>query len=140
MSIVDIAMPRLSDSMEEATVVRWLKQPGDPVSKGDELVEVETDKATIVYEAEQNGVLAEIVTAEGASAELGAVIARLRVEAGERTVVALPRFPRPPRPRWQRPLRRPRPFRRQPLRPLHRQRRSSRSTFARASVPRSTPS
>ena len=40
------AMPRLSDSMEEATVVRWLKQPGDSVSKGDALVEVETDKAT----------------------------------------------------------------------------------------------
>jgi len=76
-------MPRLSDSMEEATVVRWLKQPGDSVSKGDELVEVETDKATIVYEAERDGVLEEIVTAEGASAELGAVIARLRVEAGE---------------------------------------------------------
>ena len=82
-SVVDIAMPRLSDSMEEATVVRWLKQPGDSVSKGDELVEVETDKATIVYEAERDGVLEEIVTAEGASAELGAVIARLRVEAGE---------------------------------------------------------
>ena len=65
MSVVDIAMPRLSDSMEEATVVRWLKQPGDSVSKGDELVEVETDKATIVYEAERDGVLEEIVTAEG---------------------------------------------------------------------------
>ena len=57
MSVVDIAMPRLSDSMEEATVVRWLKQPGDAVAKGEELVEVETDKATIVYEAERDGVL-----------------------------------------------------------------------------------
>ena len=67
--------------MEEATVVRWLKQPGDAVTKGEELVEVETDKATIVYEAERDGVLTEIVTGEGATAELGAVIARLRVDA-----------------------------------------------------------
>ena len=50
-------MPRLSDSMEEATVLRWLKQPGDAVAKGEPLVEVETDKATVVYEAEVDGVL-----------------------------------------------------------------------------------
>ncbi len=90
MSVVDIAMPRLSDSMEEATVVRWLKQPGDAVKKGEELVEVETDKATIVYEAERDGVLDEIVAGDGATAELGAVIARLRVDAEGPTPVAVP--------------------------------------------------
>jgi pyruvate/2-oxoglutarate/acetoin dehydrogenase E1 component len=79
MTIVDIGMPRLSDSMEEATVSKWLKRPGDPVSRGDELVEVETDKATVVYEAEHDGVLEEIVVDDGGTAALGAPIARLRV-------------------------------------------------------------
>jgi len=78
-TIVDIGMPRLSDSMEEATVSKWLKRPGDAVSRGDELVEVETDKATVVYEAEQAGVLEEIVVDDGQTAALGAPIARLRV-------------------------------------------------------------
>jgi pyruvate dehydrogenase E2 component (dihydrolipoamide acetyltransferase) len=75
-------MPRLSDSMEEATVVQWLKQPGDHVRKGEALVEVETDKATIVYEAELDGTLAEIVVREGETAALGAVIARMASEGG----------------------------------------------------------
>ena len=74
-------MPRLSDSMEEATVQTWLKQPGDRVSRGEPLVEVETDKATVVYESELDGVLEEIVVGEGQTAELGALIARLRPEA-----------------------------------------------------------
>src|SRR3989441_6336138 len=72
-------MPRLSDSMEEATILAWLKQPGDAVARGDPLVEVETDKATIVYEAEQDGVLSEIAVEEGGTAALGAVIARIAV-------------------------------------------------------------
>ena len=53
--LVDVVMPRLSDQMEEATVSRWLKAPGDAVAKGEPLVEVETDKATMVYEAEFDG-------------------------------------------------------------------------------------
>ena len=48
---VDVTMPRLSDSMEEGTILEWLKRPGDRIAKGEPLVEVETDKATIVYEA-----------------------------------------------------------------------------------------
>ncbi|HEY7206854.1 MAG TPA: transketolase C-terminal domain-containing protein [Gaiellaceae bacterium] len=80
--LVEIAMPKLSDSMEEATVLAWLKQPGDAVQRGEPLVEVETDKATVVYEAETDGVLHELVVGEGETAVLGSVIARLRV-AGE---------------------------------------------------------
>jgi pyruvate dehydrogenase E2 component (dihydrolipoamide acetyltransferase) len=74
--LLEIAMPRLSDQMEEATVIKWLKQPGDEVARGDPLVEVETDKATMVYEAEFDGVLDEIVVEEGSTAALGATIAR----------------------------------------------------------------
>jgi pyruvate/2-oxoglutarate/acetoin dehydrogenase E1 component len=77
--IVDVTMPRLSDSMEEGTILRWLKRPGDSVAKGEPLVEVETDKATIVYEAEQDGVLAEIAVEDNGTVPLGSVIARLAV-------------------------------------------------------------
>ncbi len=80
MALVDLPMPRLSDSMEEATVLQWLKRPGDAVAKGEPLVEVETDKATVVYEAERAGVLEEVLVDDGGTAALGAVIARMRVE------------------------------------------------------------
>ena len=80
MAEVEIPMPKLSDSMEQATVLSWLKRPGDQVRRGDPLVEVETDKATVVYEAEQDGVLGDIVVDEGVTADLGAVIARLVVD------------------------------------------------------------
>src|SRR3954471_16003209 len=80
--VVEIGMPKLSDSMEEATVLTWLKQPGDEVKRGEPLVEVETDKATVVYETETNGVLEEVLVQAGQAAQLGAPIARLRV-AGE---------------------------------------------------------
>jgi pyruvate dehydrogenase E2 component (dihydrolipoamide acetyltransferase) len=76
-------MPRLSDSMSEATVVAWLKQPGEAFSRGEPLVEVETDKATVVYEAEDDGVLSEILVAEGKTVALGAPIARLQGADGD---------------------------------------------------------
>ena len=69
-------MPRLSDSMEEGTILKWLVAPGDAVSRGQELVEIETDKATMTYEADADGVL-EIVAAEGDTLPIGAVIARI---------------------------------------------------------------
>ena len=92
-AMVEIGMPRLSDSMEEATVLQWLKQPGDVVRKGEPIVEVETDKATIVYEAELDGVLEEIVVDEGETAALGAVIARVRVEGAGPAAAQAPRRP-----------------------------------------------
>jgi len=70
-------MPRLSDSMEEATIAAWLKRPGEEFRRGEPLVEVETDKATVVYEAEADGLLTEILVPEGGTAALGAPIARL---------------------------------------------------------------
>jgi pyruvate dehydrogenase E2 component (dihydrolipoamide acetyltransferase) len=75
-------MPRLSDSMEEGTVLSWLKSVGDDVAVGDELVEIETDKANMVYEADEAGTLVEIVAEEGATLPIGDVIARLG-EPGE---------------------------------------------------------
>ena len=73
----DIVMPRLSDSMEEGTILRWLKSPGDQVALGEELVEIETDKANMVYEAPGTGTLIEIVAEEGDTLPIGQVIARV---------------------------------------------------------------
>jgi pyruvate dehydrogenase E2 component (dihydrolipoyllysine-residue acetyltransferase) len=78
----EIVMPRLSDSMEEGTILRWIKSEGDDVAVGDELVEIETDKANMVYEADAGGTLIEIVAAEGDTLPIGEVIARVG-EAGE---------------------------------------------------------
>jgi pyruvate dehydrogenase E2 component (dihydrolipoamide acetyltransferase) len=78
----DIVMPRLSDSMEEGTILRWMKSPGDQVSLGEELVEIETDKANMVYEAPAAGTLVETLAGEGDTLPIGEVIARVG-EAGE---------------------------------------------------------
>ena len=80
--LTEVRMPRLSDSMEEGTIVRWLKAAGDAVATGDALVEIETDKATMQYEAESDGTL-EILAAEGETVALGEAIARLLPEGGE---------------------------------------------------------
>lgn len=76
----DIVMPRLSDSMEEGTVLKWLKSVGDEVQRGEDLVEIETDKANMTYASDTGGVLAEIVAGEGDTLPVGEVIAR--IEAG----------------------------------------------------------
>jgi len=73
----DIVMPRLSDSMEEGTVLRWMKSVGEDVALGEELVEIETDKANMVFEADAAGTLLEIVADEGATLPIGEVIARV---------------------------------------------------------------
>ena len=78
----EITMPKLSDTMEEGKILRWLKHPGDEIHHGDELAEVETDKADMVLEAFDDGVLDEVKLKEGESAKVGAVIATLRA-AGE---------------------------------------------------------
>ena len=72
-----IVMPRLSDTMEEGTIVEWLVEEGASVGAGDELVEIQTDKAIATYEAEEAGVL-HIVAAVGDTVPLGDVIAELR--------------------------------------------------------------
>ena len=69
----EITMPKLSDTMEEGKILRWLKHPGDEIHHGDALAEVETDKADMVLEAFEDGVLDEVKLKEGESAPVGAV-------------------------------------------------------------------
>ncbi len=73
----ELTMPKLSDSMADAVILRWLKSPGDAFAKGEALIEVETDKATVVYEAEADGTLGSILVPEGETASIGEPIATL---------------------------------------------------------------
>ncbi|MCW2898816.1 MAG: dihydrolipoamide acetyltransferase [Streptosporangiaceae bacterium] len=73
----EILMPRLSDTMEEGVVSSWQKKPGDTVAVGDVLVDIETDKAVMEYEAYEAGVLEKILVGEGETASIGATIAIL---------------------------------------------------------------
>jgi pyruvate dehydrogenase E2 component (dihydrolipoamide acetyltransferase) len=75
--MAEVVMPRLSDSMEEGTILQWLKQVGDEVAVGDELVEIETDKANMAYEADVAGTLSEILVQEGETVPIGTPIAQV---------------------------------------------------------------
>ncbi|WP_217184951.1 dihydrolipoamide acetyltransferase family protein [Streptomyces sp. AC495_CC817] len=83
--MIDILMPRLSDTMTEGAIATWLKKPGDAVAPGDLLVEIETDKALMEQEAYDAGILVEILVAEGENVPIGTPIARLDDGSGEST-------------------------------------------------------
>ncbi|HEY4329102.1 MAG TPA: pyruvate dehydrogenase complex dihydrolipoamide acetyltransferase [Phycisphaerae bacterium] len=74
---IEITMPKLTDTMQEATLAKWLKKEGDAVKPGDMLAEVETDKATQELETFEHGTLAKIVIQEGGKTVVGALIAVL---------------------------------------------------------------
>ncbi len=78
---IEIKMPALSPTMEEGTLAKWLVKPGDTVRSGDLLAEIETDKATMEFEAVDEGTVAEILIGEGTEGvKVGTVICLL---AGE---------------------------------------------------------
>jgi len=70
-----VIMPPLGDSSDEATVLKWLKAEGDSVQKGEQLLEIETDKTTVELEALDTGTLRKIVVAEGEMATVGQLLA-----------------------------------------------------------------
>jgi pyruvate dehydrogenase E2 component (dihydrolipoamide acetyltransferase) len=89
----DIVMPRLSDTMEEGTILRWLARDGESIKRGQELVEIETDKATMVYESDLQGILSTVAQ-EGQTLPVGELIAHV----GEPTASAGAEAPAPARP------------------------------------------
>ncbi|WP_433462825.1 dihydrolipoamide acetyltransferase family protein [Spirillospora sp. CA-128828] len=88
--MTEILMPRLSDTMEEGVISSWQKQPGDEVAVGDVIVDIETDKAVMEYEAYEAGVLEKIFVAEGESAAIGAPIAVIVPAGGAAAPAAEP--------------------------------------------------
>ncbi|MBF6260104.1 2-oxo acid dehydrogenase subunit E2 [Nocardia farcinica] len=82
----EITMPRLSDTMEDGVVSAWLKQVGDPVTRGEVLAEIETDKALMELEAYDDGVLEQILAAEGTRVPIGEPIAIVGGGSGASTL------------------------------------------------------
>ena len=81
---IELKMPALSPTMEEGTLARWLVKEGDRVSSGDLLAEIETDKATMEFEAVDEGIVTQILVAEGTDGvKVGAVIAMIQGEDEE---------------------------------------------------------
>ncbi|WP_137897940.1 biotin/lipoyl-containing protein, partial [Sphingomonas sp. 2SG] len=88
---IEIKMPALSPTMEEGTLAKWLVKEGDSVKSGDIMAEIETDKATMEFEAVDEGVIAKILIAEGTdNVKVGAVIAILAEEGEDAASVSAP--------------------------------------------------
>jgi len=91
----EVTMPRLSDTMQEGTIARWLKSPGDEIKKGDILAEIETDKATMELEAYESGTLQQVLVKEGETVPIGQVVAIIGTGAVAQNVGAAPVPTRP---------------------------------------------
>jgi pyruvate/2-oxoglutarate dehydrogenase complex dihydrolipoamide acyltransferase (E2) component len=94
MSDTPITLPDLGESISEGTVGRWLKDVGEPVRRGEPIVEIQSDKVNLEVEAPADGVLAAILIAEGESAPVGAEIGRVGSEVSQ-TPTAAPPSPAP---------------------------------------------
>ncbi len=91
---IEIKMPALSPTMEEGTLAKWLVKEGDTVSSGDILAEIETDKATMEFEAIDDGIVAKLMIAEGAEGvKVGTVIAVIAGEGEDAGAVSTPAAP-----------------------------------------------
>ncbi|MGQ7829098.1 pyruvate dehydrogenase complex dihydrolipoamide acetyltransferase [Altererythrobacter sp. Z27] len=87
---IEIKMPALSPTMEEGTLARWLVKPGDEVKAGDIMAEIETDKATMEFEAVDEGTIASIAVEEGTEGvKVGTVIALLAEEGEDASAAAV---------------------------------------------------
>jgi 2-oxoglutarate dehydrogenase E2 component (dihydrolipoamide succinyltransferase) len=81
MSIVEVKVPQLSESVAEATLLQWKKKPGDAVAMDEILIEIETDKVVLEVPAPSDGVLSEVVEPDGATVAAEQLIARIDTEA-----------------------------------------------------------
>ncbi|MAY84694.1 MAG: diapophytoene dehydrogenase [Flavobacteriales bacterium] len=83
MASIEIKLPKLGESISEATILRWLKQPGDQVEKDEPILEVATDKVDSEVAAPEAGVIGELLFNENDVVPVGTVIAKLKLEAGD---------------------------------------------------------
>jgi len=99
---IELKMPALSPTMEEGTLSKWLVKEGDTISSGDILAEIETDKATMEFEAIDEGTIAKILVAEGTDAvKVGTVIAMIAEEGEDAASVKAPAAAEPPAPKTE---------------------------------------
>lgn len=76
-TLVDVVMPKMGESLQEGTITKWLKKPGDKVERDEMILEISTDKVDTEVPAPVSGILQEIIAKEGETVEVGAVIARI---------------------------------------------------------------
>lgn len=81
--VIEIHLPKLGESIVSATIVKWLKEEGDPVSKDEPILEVSTDKVNSEIPAPQDGILSEILAPENKEVDVGAPLAKLLISKGE---------------------------------------------------------
>jgi pyruvate dehydrogenase E2 component (dihydrolipoamide acetyltransferase) len=91
--MAEVTMPRLSDTMSEGAVGRWLKKPGDAVADGEIIAEIETDKATMELQAFESGTLQKILVPEGQTVPIGQTIAIIGDGAAPEEAAAPPKQP-----------------------------------------------
>src|SRR5215472_19367649 len=91
--MAEVTMPRLSDTMEEGTIAAWLKKPGEHVSKGEVIAQIETDKATMDLTAFESGTLQEILAPEGTTVPIGQPVARIGDKAAAQATANAPKSP-----------------------------------------------
>src|ERR671912_682431 len=92
----ELTMPALSPTMEEGTLAKWLVKEGDEVKSGDILAEIETDKATMEFEAVDEGTISKILVPEGTDGvKVGTVIALMGGEGEEASPAAAPKADEP---------------------------------------------
>ncbi len=80
--LVDVILPKIGMAMQDALITSWLKKEGEAVTKGEPLLEIETEKVLETIEAPETGILAEILFQEGEDVEVGVVIARIQMTHG----------------------------------------------------------
>jgi 2-oxoglutarate dehydrogenase E2 component (dihydrolipoamide succinyltransferase) len=90
MSIIEVKVPQLSESVSEASLLTWHKQVGQAVKEGENLIDIETDKVVLELPAIKSGVLAKIIKADGAKVGSGEVIAQIDTAAVAQAAVAAP--------------------------------------------------
>jgi pyruvate dehydrogenase E2 component (dihydrolipoamide acetyltransferase) len=97
-TVVDFRLPSLGADMESATLVEWMKSPGDAVRRGETVAAVETDKGIIDIESYDEGKVAELLVQPGTKVPVGTVLARLNVEGAAAVVAPETARPSPPKP------------------------------------------
>ena len=95
---IELTMPRLSDTMESGTIIKWNVKEGDAVSAGDVVADVETDKATMEMQVYDDGKVSRIVVPEGKTVAVGTLIAVIDDGSGEAAAPAAPEAAAPAKP------------------------------------------
>ncbi|MDQ1265250.1 MAG: hypothetical protein QG635_400, partial [Bacteroidota bacterium] len=89
-NLVDIVMPKMGESLQEGTILKWLKKPGDKVERDEMILEISTDKVDTEVPSPVGGILAEILAGENETVEVGSVIARIATDEGSAKTTAQP--------------------------------------------------